>query len=174
MWLRCLSVQLKLNKEQPHKYFIQNNRVNNWFSAHSPGLVCLILDWRAFRPVMLGQSAPHLFSQVHFFSLLFLCISMLCIFNPRCSKRMRLAVAGAPLSANKDPGRLLLLRVRSAWAQTGPRPLLRGDGPQHDQNHQVPSSSRMFVLICREPGRSKLKYFDNWDWSDGPWWDRNH
>lgn len=161
MWLRRLSVQLKLNKEQPHKYFIQNNRVNNWFSAHSPGLVCLILHWRAFH-------------RFFFFPLLFLCISVLCILNPRCSKRMWLAVAGAPLSANKDPGRLLLLRVRSARAQTGPRPLLRGDGPQHDQNHQVPSSSRIILLICREPGRSKPKYFENWDWSDGPWWDGNH
>lgn len=174
MWLRRLSVQLKLNKEQPHKYFIQNNRVNNWFSSLSRTCLSDITLKSVSARRAWSVSASFVSTGSFFPPLLFLCISMLCIFNPRCSKRMWLAVAGAPLSANKDPGRLLLLRVRSARAQTGPRPLLRGDGPQHDQNHQVPSSSRIILLICREPGRSELKYYENWDWSDGPWWDRNH
>lgn len=56
------------------------------------------------------------------------------------------SVAGAPLSANKDPGRLLLLCVGSAGAQAWPRPLLRGDGPEHDQDHQVLPSPGVVLL----------------------------
>ncbi|XP_077705980.1 adenylate cyclase type 1-like isoform X4 [Canis aureus] len=44
---------------------------------------------------------------------------------------------GEPLSPHQDPRRLLLLRVRRHPAQDRPCPLLRGDGPGHDQYHQV-------------------------------------
>lgn len=44
---------------------------------------------------------------------------------------------GKPLSADQDPGRLLLLCVRAARGQGRPRPLLRGDGAGHDRGHLV-------------------------------------
>lgn len=39
---------------------------------------------------------------------------------------------GESLQADKDPGRLLLLCVRTDPTQGGPRPLLCGDGVGHD------------------------------------------
>lgn len=48
-----------------------------------------------------------------------------------------LILTGEPLSADQDPGRLLLLRVRAAGGEGRPRPLLRGDGDGHDRGHLV-------------------------------------
>lgn len=56
-----------------------------------------------------------------------------------------LCVAGEPLPPDQDPGGLLLLRVRPARAPPGPRALLRGDGPEHDQDHQVRVHRRSFT-----------------------------
>lgn len=50
-----------------------------------------------------------------------------------CTLRLSVCVpTGKPLSADQDPGRLLLLRVRAAGGQGRSRPLLRGDGAGHD------------------------------------------
>lgn len=60
---------------------------------------------------------------------------------------------GTSLSQNKDPGGLLLLRVRASRTSWGPCALLCWNGAQHDQNYQVmpffpPSSSCFIVSDC--------------------------
>lgn len=44
--------------------------------------------------------------------------------------------SGQPLLEDKNPGRLLLLRVRSSRAAFRSRPLHRRDGPGHDRCHR--------------------------------------
>lgn len=55
---------------------------------------------------------------------------------------------GKPLSADQDPGRLLLLCVRAARGQGRPRLLLRGDGAGHDRGHLV-RHTRTHAHSCR-------------------------
>lgn len=57
-----------------------------------------------------------------------------CAFPVSCSSS---SLTGEPLSADQDPGRLLLLCVWAAGGQGRPRPLLCGDGPGHDRGHLV-------------------------------------
>ena len=44
---------------------------------------------------------------------------------------------GEPVFAHKDPGRLLLLRVRAAGALLRPRAQRGGDGPRYDRRYHV-------------------------------------
>ena len=44
---------------------------------------------------------------------------------------------GEPVFAHKDPGRLLLLRVRAAGALLRPRAQRGGDGPRYDRRNHV-------------------------------------
>lgn len=55
------------------------------------------------------------------------------MYIPVCSSFL----TGEPLSADQDPGRLLLLRVWAARGEGWPRPLLCGDGGGHDRGHLV-------------------------------------
>lgn len=55
-------------------------------------------------------------------------------------------ITGAPLPADKDTGRLLLLRVRGPWATACPRPPLCWVGPGHDQHHSVSLNSLQFFF----------------------------
>lgn len=48
-----------------------------------------------------------------------------------------LFLSGASLSSHQNLRGLLLLCFWTSWAPPGPCPLLRWNGPQHDQNHQV-------------------------------------
>jgi hypothetical protein len=55
-------------------------------------------------------------------------------------------VAGEPLPAYKDPGRLLLLRVWAAGPVQRPRQERRRDGARHDRRHRVSAGSETFFL----------------------------